>query len=105
MPKTTFKNSVVEQIVQDGDVFLDNKNLLDSVYKLKNLDLLKGSEIRAKRYPGIVRYEYVYNDYHSMSTNNGYSRNVGGVFFTRWFITFEWSYFLYAKENLSLFIL
>jgi hypothetical protein len=35
VPKTTLKNKFIENIVQDGDVFLKNKQLLDSVYKLK----------------------------------------------------------------------
>jgi len=56
---------------------------MNSIYKLKVMNLLKNHEIHAKKYPGISRYEFVYNDYHTMSTNNGFSRNVGGVFFTR----------------------
>lgn len=32
---------------------------------------------------GIGKSSFVYNDYHTKSTNNGYSRNFGGVFYTR----------------------
>ena len=34
---------------------------------------------------GVGKINFVFNDYHTKSTNNGFSSNFGGVFFTRWF--------------------
>lgn len=31
--------------------------------------------------------DFIFNDYHNKSTTNGYSRNYGGLFYNRWFIT------------------
>jgi AP-1 complex subunit beta-1 len=44
VPKTTIKNHIVEDIVRDGDLFMKNRELLDSLYKLKQLNLLKNHE-------------------------------------------------------------
>lgn len=83
VPKTTLKNNIIENIVQDYDVFLKKNELMDSVYKLKQLNLLKQHDTHINKYRGVGKTAFVYNDYHSKSTNNGFSRNFGGVFYTR----------------------
>eukprot|EP00825_Cyclidium_porcatum_P027959 TRINITY_DN3035_c0_g1_i3.p1 TRINITY_DN3035_c0_g1~~TRINITY_DN3035_c0_g1_i3.p1 ORF type:complete len:275 (+),score=52.46 TRINITY_DN3035_c0_g1_i3:77-901(+) len=83
VPKTTLKNQIIENIVQDYDVFLNKQMLMDNIYKLKQLNLLKQHDAHVNKYKGIGKMGFVYNDYHSKSTNNGFSRNFGGVFYTR----------------------
>lgn len=97
IPKSTIKNRVIEEIVSEGDVFVGNKQLLGSVFKLKTLNLLKQNETNINRYaPGSTIFPFVFNDYHSKSTNNGYSRQEkGGFFFTRWLVETKNTYFLF----------
>jgi len=49
------------------------------------MKLLSGKELNRTQYPGIIRHEHIYNDYHWKQTNPGYSRNpMGGKMFTKW---------------------
>jgi hypothetical protein len=73
----------VEDIVRDGEIFIKKKDLVSSIKQLKNLNLLKNHNMNVSNFPGIGKVGFVNNDYHSKSTNSGYSRNFGGVFFTR----------------------
>ena len=57
--------------------------LVEGMKKLKEIDLLSGKGMKNISMPGIIRHEYVYNDYHAPSTNAGYSRNYQGKFFTK----------------------
>lgn len=45
VPKSTIKNNIIEDIVQDGDVFIHKNELMGSIYKLKQLNLLKNREM------------------------------------------------------------
>lgn len=83
IPKTAIKNPVVEEILAKGDSIVKNPKLHESIIKLRELDLLKKNEPFFKKYAGIGKVGYVYNDYHSRSTNPGYSRNTGGNFYYR----------------------
>ena len=84
VPKSTIKNDIIENILSDGEVFVANKQLMHSVYQLKKLHLLKQNQSHINRYSGVGKFPFVFNDYHSRSTNNGYSRQEkGGFFFTK----------------------
>lgn len=83
IPKTTLKNNIIEDIVRKGDTIVGNKELLESIYKLKNLNLLKSYNTQVQRYKGIGKLAFVYNDYHTKATNPGYSRSKLGTFYTR----------------------
>lgn len=83
VPKKTLKNKIVEKIVEDSDLFIKHPALMQSVYKLKSLNLLKEHDIHVKRYNGVGKFNFVFNDFHSKSTNPGYSRNDKGGFYTR----------------------
>ncbi|KAM3146409.1 hypothetical protein pb186bvf_001378 [Paramecium bursaria] len=85
VPKSTIKNHIIESIVDDADLLLQKKELISSIYKLKQLNLLRNKDFAVNKLPGVGKTSYVYNDYHTKSTNNGYARNWhwGGVFFTR----------------------
>lgn len=83
IPKTAVKNDVIEGLIDNEDMILTNPVLLESVIKLRDMKLLKAKVPGVNRYKGIGKVDYVYNDFHSRSTNPGYSRNHGGVFYFR----------------------
>jgi hypothetical protein len=47
------------------------------------MKLLKEPKINANKYPGVAKFDFVYNDFHSRNTNPGYSRNCLGGFYTK----------------------
>jgi hypothetical protein len=74
-------NKIVNEIVRDEPDYSSWGR--KSIIMLKNMGLLKAKDINKNRYPGSLRAEYIYNDYHERQTNPGYSRNAeGGRFFT-----------------------
>lgn len=83
LPKTTLKNKVVEDLVNQYDSLMSNKELMDYVYKIKNQSLLKNQRIKVQNSKGIGKFNFVYNDYHLRETNPGFARNTLGTFFTR----------------------
>ncbi|CAD8123211.1 unnamed protein product [Paramecium sonneborni] len=83
IPKTTIQNHIIEDLIRDSDVFLKKPELLDQVQSLKRLKVLKKYEANHSNQPGVGKLPYIINDYHSKSTNPGYSRNNKGNFFTR----------------------
>jgi len=83
IPKTALKNKVIEDIIEKEDDILRNPVLLESIIKLRDMKLLKQNSPGTTRYKGVGKVDYVYNDFHSRSTNPGYSRNTGGVFYFR----------------------
>jgi len=83
IPKTAIKNQVVEEILSRSDAIFKNPKLHQSILKLRELDLLKKNEPSINKFKGIGKVNYVYNDFHSRSTNPGYSRNTGGNFYYR----------------------
>jgi hypothetical protein len=59
--KDTRANKIVKEIVIDEpDYQWASKNILS----LKAMGLLKVKDIKKSQYPGVLRKEYVYNDYH-----------------------------------------
>jgi len=83
IPKTALKNQVIEDIIEKEDAILSNPVLLESIIKLRDMKLLKQNSPGVKIYKGVGKVDYVYNDFHSRSTNPGYSRNTGGVMYFR----------------------
>ena len=49
--------------------------LVQGMHQLKEIDLLTGYQMNHVQYPGIIKVEHVYNDYHGRCANPGYSRN------------------------------
>ena len=78
------------------------------MFKLKSLNLLKDSDIHVKRHNHNDKFNFVYNDFHSKSTNPGYSRNDKGGFFTRWlynlYLLLEFKYIIMSYLILKDFI-
>ena len=83
LPKTTLKNKVVEDLVNQYDSLMKNRDLLDYVYKIKGQNLLKNQRIKVEKTKGMGKFNFVYNDYHLRETNPGFARNTLGTFFTR----------------------
>lgn len=83
LPKTTIRNKVVEDLVNQYDSLMNNRNLLDYVYKIKSQNLLKNQHIKVEKNKGSGKFNFVYNDYHLRETNPGFARNKLGTFFTR----------------------
>jgi hypothetical protein len=47
------------------------------------MDLLTGKDMNHVKFPGIIKVEHVYNDYHLKNANPGFSRNYLGKFYTK----------------------
>ncbi|CAD8111319.1 unnamed protein product [Paramecium primaurelia] len=83
IPKSTKQNPIIDTLLRDSDIFLKKGDLLEQVKNLKRLQVLKNYETHHVNLPGVGKLPYIINDYHSKSTNPGYSRNNKGNFFTR----------------------
>ncbi|CAD8157644.1 unnamed protein product [Paramecium octaurelia] len=83
IPKTTIQNHIIEDLIRDSDIFLKKPEMIEQVQSLKRLKVLKKYEANHQNLPGVGKLPYIINDYHSKSTNPGYSRNNKGNFFTR----------------------
>lgn len=49
------------------------------------MKLLSGKELNNVKFPGIIKHEHIYNDYHTRNTNPGFSRGELGRMFSKWF--------------------
>ncbi|CAD8213539.1 unnamed protein product [Paramecium octaurelia] len=83
IPKSTKQNPIIDTLMRDSEIFLKKGELLEQVNNLKRLQVLKNYETHHVNLPGVGKLPYIINDYHSKSTNPGYSRNNKGNFFTR----------------------
>jgi len=83
IPKTALKNQVIEDIIEKEDAIITNPALMESIIKLRDMKLLKPNSPSVNRFKGVGKVDHVYNDFHSRSTNPGYSRNTGGVMYFR----------------------
>ena len=54
--------------------------------KLKEMKLLTGKDLNKVKFPGVIKHEHIYNDYHERQTNPGFSRNEKGKFYTKWLL-------------------
>ncbi|KRX01094.1 hypothetical protein PPERSA_12374 [Pseudocohnilembus persalinus] len=77
-------NDIIREIIDNQNVLLNSQQMTNNIYKLNQLNLLKKYNPNGIHFPKNDRVKFVISDYHSRTTNNGYSRNiVGGYFFTR----------------------
>ena len=51
--------------------------------QLEDIGLLTGRDLQRTKFPGIIKHEHIYNDYHERTANPGYSRNYQGKFYTK----------------------
>jgi len=47
------------------------------------MHLLAAKELQKTKFPGIIKYEHIYNDYHERVANPGFSRNYLGKIYTK----------------------
>lgn len=60
-----------------------NQQIVEGMSKLKEMNLLTAKDLSQVKFPGIIRHQHIYNDYHERVANPGYSRNYQGKFFTK----------------------
>ena len=77
------KNAVIENLLDNEGMISTKPELLDSIIKLRDMQLLKSNQPSLNKFKGIGKVDYVYNDFHTRSTNPGYSRNTAGAFYYR----------------------
>ncbi len=75
--------SMVRSLRPDADSIERSKQLLEGMEELKRMELLSGKDMQRVKFPGIIRHEHIYNDYHERVANPGYSRNYMGKFYTK----------------------
>lgn len=51
---------------------------------IKNMGLLGGLVLKQAKYEGQIKIPTVHNDYHSASSNPGYSRKPDGGIYPKW---------------------
>lgn len=51
--------------------------------ELEKIGLLTARDLQKTKFPGIIRHEHIYNDYHERMANPGFSRNYLGKFYTK----------------------
>ena len=81
--QTKATKNMLKSLSIDKDALDRSKQLIEGMSKLKEMKLLEGKDLNKVRFPGIIRHEHIYNDYHERTTNPGYSRNYQGKFYTK----------------------
>mmetsp|Transcript_58622 Transcript_58622/g.67712 ORF Transcript_58622/g.67712 Transcript_58622/m.67712 type:complete len:283 (+) Transcript_58622:28-876(+) len=79
IPKSSITNRVIEDLVRNEQTISRNPALMESLTKLRDMNLLKERVPQLRTYKGVGKFAFVYNDYHSRNTNPGYSRNAIGI--------------------------
>jgi len=74
---------MIQSIKPHADSIDHCKQLLDGMKELREIGLLSGKDLQKTKFPGIIRHEHIYNDYHERVTNPGFSRNYQGKFYTK----------------------
>ena len=77
---------MIQSIKPHADSIDHSLLLLEGMKQLRAIDLLTGKDLQKTKFPGIIRHEHIYNDYHERVANPGFSRNYQGKFYTKWFL-------------------
>lgn len=81
--QTGATKSMLKSLIIDKDSLERSKQLVEGMAKLKDMKLLEGKDLGKVKFPGVIKHEHIYNDYHERVTNPGYSRNYQGKFYTK----------------------
>lgn len=81
--QTKGTKSMLKSLSIDKDALVRSRQLIEGMSKLKEMKLLEGKDLSKVKFPGVIRHEHIYNDYHERVTNPGYSRNHMGKFYTK----------------------
>lgn len=79
VPKSSIKSKVIEDLVRSEQDIAGNPVLMESLVKLRDLNLLKDKDPHFKTYKGAGKVDFIFSHYHSRETNPGYSRNKFGT--------------------------
>jgi hypothetical protein len=77
------QRSLLRSLKPDADAIDRSAKLVEGMEELEKIGLLTGRELQKTKFPGIIRHEHVYNDYHERVANPGFSRNYLGKFYTK----------------------
>ena len=92
---------MIRSLKIDADKLEKSRKLIEGMANLKEMRLLSGRDFNRTQFPGIIKHEHIYNDYHQKSSNPGYSRNpMGGKIFTKWGKIREMKIYLYLADSL-----
>ena len=81
--QTKATKTMLKSLSIDKEALDRSKQLIEGMSKLKEMKLLEGKDLSKVKFPGVIRHEHVYNDYHERVTNPGFSRNYQGKFYTK----------------------
>ena len=74
---------MVHSLKEHADSIDRSNQLLLGMAELKKLGLLSNRDMQKVKFPGVIRHEHVYNDYHERVCNPGFSRNHLGRHYTK----------------------
>ena len=72
------QRTFVKTLRPDADSIDRSKALIAGMCELQKMDLLRHKELNDTKFPGVIKYNHIYNDYHLQGANPGYSRNYLG---------------------------
>ena len=81
--QTKATKTMLKSLSIDKEALDRSRQLIEGMSKLKEMKLLEGKDLSRVKFPGVIRHEHVYNDYHERVTNPGFSRNYQGKFYTK----------------------
>jgi hypothetical protein len=76
-------SKVIEDILDQEIQIMKKPDLVKSIFKLRDIQVLKVPQLNLQKSPGNGRVQYIYNDYHTKNSNPGFSRNTAGVFYCK----------------------
>jgi len=74
---------MVKSLRPDADSIDRSQQLVKGMDELKKMHLLAAKDLQRTKFPGIIKHEHIYNDYHERVANPGFSRNYLGKFYTK----------------------
>jgi len=83
MKYSNIKRSMLQSIRSHANSVEKSDALVEGMKKLREIDLLSGKDMNHVKFPGVIKHEHIYNDYHLQSANPGFSRNYQGKFYTK----------------------
>lgn len=80
---SNLKRSMIKSLRPDADSIDRSAQLISGMQELEKIGLLTGRDLQKTKFPGIIKHEHIYNDYHERVANPGFSRNYQGKFYTK----------------------
>lgn len=81
--QSNLARSMIKSLRPDADSIDRSSKLVEGMEELKKMNLLTGKDLQKVKFPGIIKYAHIHNDYHERVANPGYSRNYLGKFYTK----------------------